>query len=251
MKVLVGGIVFIIEAIAFACFFWRLLRDATFLHLVLITVFIFVESFLKWLVSLLLMISNPILIQQVFDFACCLVVISDGSASELIIMSLLVFFNSFFEFFQLLIVNFFLIDVLLVLFGFSLDWMTGLDQKWWREGQRFSSLSIIKMVLAYQTFVLREWTEGCSIVKFSCKNPCCFSNRWLKPPLLFFLLFERKGLAVVLFQGQLMVVALKLSLFSRITFPLWMNLTTAVMALLFDYLIEFVQILFDAIDFLC
>jgi hypothetical protein len=76
------------------------------------------------------------------------------------------------------------------------------------------------MVLAYQTFVLREWAEGCSIVEFSCQHSCCFPNWWLKPSLLVFLLFERKGLAVVFFQGLLMVVALELFLFSWITFPL-------------------------------
>lgn len=73
------------------------------------------------------MISNPILVQQVFDFACSFVVISDRSASKLMFMSLFVLFSSFFELLQFFIVNFFLIDVLLVFFGLSFDLMAGFD----------------------------------------------------------------------------------------------------------------------------
>lgn len=65
MIVLIVGILLVARPIALFIFLLRLrvIRNATFLHLVLITILVFIESFPKLLLSLPLHISDPIFIQ--------------------------------------------------------------------------------------------------------------------------------------------------------------------------------------------
>lgn len=65
MIVLIVGILLVARSIALFIFLLRLrvIRNATFLHLVLITILVFIESFPKLLLSLPLHISDPIFIQ--------------------------------------------------------------------------------------------------------------------------------------------------------------------------------------------
>lgn len=65
-----------IAALGLSCFSLGLFAYATFLHLVLVAVFILVEALPERLFPLALLVSNAVLIKQTLNLACCLAMVA-------------------------------------------------------------------------------------------------------------------------------------------------------------------------------
>lgn len=118
MIVLIIGILFIAGPITLLILLlWlRIIRNATLLHLVLITILIFIESFPKLLLPLPLHISNSIFIQQIFYLACSFRVVCYCSWTSSLLLEIT---SLLFYLLLLLFVYLILVYVLFVVFWFS------------------------------------------------------------------------------------------------------------------------------------
>jgi hypothetical protein len=127
MIMLTWCVLLIIKSIITAWFLLRFLMDATFLHLVLVTVFVLIQPILKGLISLLLIKSNSIFIKKIFYFTFGFAIISNCPRSMPLIF-IFIISNLFLEFYLLLFVDFFLINVFLVVLRLSFQWVACLNQ---------------------------------------------------------------------------------------------------------------------------
>lgn len=120
-------------------FLW-LFAYATFLHLVLVTVFILVEALPERLFPLTLLVSDAVFIKQTLDLACCIAMVTYWTSCPVFNFGLIV---AFFQFYLFFLVYLLLIDVLLVFLWTSLGRVMHFCKDFRREGKGRSDLSVI------------------------------------------------------------------------------------------------------------
>lgn len=189
--------------------FW-LLADTTLLHLVLVTIFVLLEPFLKRLFALALLVSNLILIKQAFDFACGFTVItywSSGSIVFINIVSVLLKFHLF------LFVDLFLINMFFVLLRTTLWRMVNLRENFRRKSKGRSGFSVIQVMPGNNRLCLWERIYS-FFLSLLLRNVVgtCFSHRWVEIGAIIFGRLKRESIDTIILSLILMIVALNVPL---------------------------------------